>query len=126
MGLKAAILVLAMASPATATDLSAPYAPDDAQLAVIRDGLSARMLDPTSTIVSQVLARDQVDGKAKVTWACGKVRGKNTFGGYAPDTWFFGTTMYRPDGSAFFLPMIIAKDAAQSEGAVRMCLEKMQ
>lgn len=105
--------------------VAAPYVPGSQDLEFIRAELSTQMLDPASTIISDVLANDElVDGKT-MTWICGKVRGRNTFGGYAQPVPFLGAIVESPVKGRTFITISIA-DARTSVTTLQSCLVKMQ
>lgn len=103
------------------------FVPTADELELIRSGLSERMLDPSSTIVSNVVAaKEFVDGQ-EVAWVCGKVRGKNTFGGYAPPTNFMGTLIATQPTKRMFVVLSIAGPSnAEQLQTLRACLDKLR
>lgn len=114
-----AIIAFAFGLEAARAD---PYSLSQHELDVIRVGLSEQMLDPTSTIVSDVISVTK--GKFEDTGAtvCGMVRGRNTFGGYAPPTPFIGVLADTSARQRTFLPIAIADPSPTSQLAVlQMC-----
>lgn len=114
-----AIIAFALGLEAAHAD---PYSLSQHELDVIRVGLSEQMLDPTSTIVSDVISVTK--GKFEDTGAtvCGMVRGRNTFGGYAPPTPFIGVLADTSARQRTFLPISIADPSPTSQLAVlQMC-----
>lgn len=113
-----------LASASSGAELFVPAASD---LDLIRSSLSERMLDPSSTIVSNVVAaKETVDGQ-EVAWVCGKVRAKNTFGGYAQPSNFMGTLISTEPSKRMFVVLSIAgpSDAEQLQ-TLRACLDKLR
>lgn len=101
-----------------------PFIPNEDDLSMIEDGLKARLLDPESIIVSEVIATEDVSGPALV-WVCGKVRGKNSFGGYAQPTPFMGTFVTGKSGKRSFLTMVIAGPSDDEQlHVLETCLAK--
>lgn len=99
-----------------------PYVLSDHEMEAIRLGLSLQMLDPSSTIISDVVS--VTDGKFKDNGAtvCGFVRGKNTFGGYAQPTPFIGILADTKSGQRKFLPIAVAEPSPTSQLSIlQMC-----
>ena len=103
------------------------YIPDEADLLVITQELSSQMLDPASTRVSNVLAADNVvDGQA-MTWICGNVQGRNSFGGYAQPVPFMGTFLNSPTKGRVYITMSIAdNNPAAIYSVTSTCLERLR
>lgn len=60
-------------------------------------------------------------------WVCGKVRGKNTFGGYAQPTSFIGMLWTGRNGGRHFTLITIADPYAASELLVlNACIERLK
>lgn len=95
---------------------------------IIKVELSKQMLDPSSTLVSNVVATDQMSKDGEVmTWVCGSVRGKNTYGGYAQPTPFIGALVNPSKGERTFLTIKIAEPNSSSRYAVlSACIEKIE
>lgn len=124
----ARILVLIASTALSSSALAAePFLPTEQDLELIRSGLSEKMLDPSSTIVSDVVAaKENVDGQT-INWVCGKVRGKNTFGGYAQPTNFMGTILETAGSGRMFVVINIAGPSNEEQlRTLRTCLDKLR
>ncbi len=103
------------------------FTPADAEMALIEHRLSERMLDPSSTIVSDVLASEEVIGGDQMAWVCGNVRGKNGLGGYSQPTPFMGALIEAADGAPDFLVIAVAsQDAAEQHRVLSECLSRLK
>lgn len=107
--------------------LAEPFKPSAYEMSLIEVGVSEQMLDPSSTIISNVIAADEIlDSGDVITWVCGDVRGKNTFGGYSYDTPFIGTLLDTPKaGRAFILMSIATADAGSKLSVLQSCVDKV-
>lgn len=106
--------------------LADPFALPAEDIDLVRAEISTQMLDPESTILSEVVAADEKAGDETMTWVCGKVRGKNTFGGYAQPVPFVGSIITEKTGKRSFLPIQIAGPSNSEQLAVlQLCLAKL-
>lgn len=91
----------------------------------IKEAVSVKMLDPDSTRIGDLIAANDTD-TAGLAYVCGKVSGRNTFGGYAQPTPFFGTLVDTNAGDKAFLVLSIAEPTSTSQAAVlKTCLKYM-
>lgn len=122
-GLLVGFALIFITSPSNAE--TAFYHLSDSEEAEILAAVSDEMLDPESTRITDLVAAtdSKIEGLAYV---CGKVSGRNTFGGYAQPTPFFGTLADTKSGDkAFFVISIADATAASQSVALRMCLKHM-
>lgn len=104
-----------------------PFSPSPADMAIIEEGVAEQLLDPSSAIISDVIAISDLTSTPHMDWVCGNVRGKNSFGGYAQDTPFIGTIVNSPThGRSFVLITIASSHPASQKAVLESCLEKME
>ena len=62
-----------------------------------------------------------------LVWACGKVQGKNTFGGYAQPVPFIGSFVTNNVGEKLFLVVAIAGPSnAEQLAVLNTCIERLK
>lgn len=100
-----------------------PALPSAEELALIEDGIAAKLLDPESAVLSEVVTTPDNDNPS-MTWVCGNVKGRNTFGGYAQPVAFLGTLIAQNNGERVFLPIAIAgASPAEQASVLATCLQ---
>lgn len=119
-------LVSVFALLGTGTAFAEPFNPSPEQMRMIIDEVSTRMRDPESTSLSGVVANP--DPKiAGTSWVCGKVSGKNGFGGYGEPSLFLGTLTLNGEGKEFFFLVDIAEDqGVATDRLLAVCLDKLK
>ncbi|WP_128549280.1 MULTISPECIES: hypothetical protein [Salipiger] len=118
-GLLLAAIVLGQSASAGET-----FTPNDHEIAIIQTAVAQRMLDPASTIISEVVAADDVSDDGVITWVCGNVRGRNSYGGYAQPTPFFGGLTDSPNFGRSFIVISIAGPSAREHLNVQTACQK--
>ncbi len=109
----------------TAAAQAEPFQPAPDDMALIEAGVAGQLLDPGSAILSEVIAGPAEGGE--LTYVCGNVRGKNTFGGYAQPTPFMGAIIQETTGRRSFMLMRIAEpDPAIQADLATLCLESLK
>lgn len=107
--------------------LAEPFIPSATDMAIIQSEVAGRLLDPSSALLSQVIATSETVDGAEMTWVCGSVQGKNTFGGYAQPTPFMGALLDSPgQGRAFVVISIAGPTAAERLSVLQTCMSKME
>jgi hypothetical protein len=94
------------------------------ELSMVETTVQARLLDPASGKVSDILAARDVEHEGLV-WVCGKVQGKNSLGAYVQPTPFVGSLVTDRAGQTVF--MLISLSGPSNEEQLRtvnVCLEK--
>ena len=90
------------------------------------DGFAPQMLDPTSILLRDVIVSADPE-TADIAWVCGKIQGKNSFGGYAQPRSFIGAFGPTESGALMFMPVTIAEPTEKSELLVlQTCLERFK
>ncbi len=123
----AAIVVMITAGQAEAETPTAKTAfiLEPEHLAVVKEAVAARLLDPESAILSDVIAATEsgFEGGAMV---CGYVRGKNSMGGYSQPTMFIGGLLPGQGESMSFLVISIARpDPADQSRVADACVDAL-
>lgn len=100
-----------------------PALPSAEELVLIEQGVAAKLLDPESAVLSEVVTTPDNDNPS-MTWVCGNVKGRNTFGGYAQPVPFLGTLVTQNNGEKVFLAIAIAGAApAEQASILATCLQ---
>ena len=99
--LRIVAICLAIATSASADDPGGPFGPakvSKADIALAQGTVRAALLDPASANFGPVGAGQNPRGRVVI---CGLVNGKNAFGGYTGDQYFYGALS--ADRSTFFV-----------------------
>lgn len=100
-----------------------PALPSAEELVLIEQGIAAKLLDPDSAVLSEVVTTPDKDNPS-MTWVCGNVKGRNTFGGYAQPVPFLGSLVAQNNGEKVFLAIAIAGAApAEQASVLATCLQ---
>lgn len=91
----AASISIALTSASLASDLAAVRLRGDEQ-ALFTNAVSQHLKDPYSAVFSNVVAFRDLNSRA--VHVCGYVNAKNSFGGYAGNSIFYGMSSYGKDG----------------------------
>ncbi|MBR9841176.1 MAG: hypothetical protein GYB50_25335 [Rhodobacteraceae bacterium] len=102
------ITSLAIALFGCSVEAGEVYNPSATDQSIILQSLASKMLEPGSTIISDVVAADDVIDGSTITWVCGNVRGKNSYGGYAQPTPFYGSLSDSESTGRSFITIAIA------------------